>query len=765
MIDITARHEQASQLVQSEARFRQIAENVRELFWIFNTDFTETLYMGPAYERLWGRPLQSVYDSPRSFLDAVHPDDLEGLLSGMDQVRSAEVDGVEFRVTLPDGAVRWLFARGSPVLNADGEVYRVAGTTIDITERKQLEAEHKAAETRYRRLVENAPYAIYSLDLDGRFTEINPAGESMLGRPAAWLRGRHISEIVTPQDLPLAMETMRSKIAGERDVTDVELHLRHSSGEHRLAHIRASISRDDGQVTGTHGIARDITDERMLQEETRLLVAALHSLSEGVSVMRSDGQIIYANQAHARMLGYDIERRPLPNIREFSADEESEALTDEAIRRTLDQGSWSGRIRRRSMDGRVIPVDVVSGRVDRRSEEALIIAISHDVTEEIRREDHLRRAERLASIGTLISGVAHELNNPLHSITNFATLLLESADRRDDDREDLEIIRREALRAAKIVADLRLLARQSQEVVPDRSRVDMNDVVMHVMRTRAYALATHNVEVVQDLAPELPAVWAERGQMEQVLINLVVNAEQAMNSVSGERRLTLTTRSAEDGVIMRVADTGPGIPPEQMDRLFDPFFTTKEPGDGTGLGLSLVHSIIAEHGGSVRAEGAECGAVFRVELPRAGHERRAAAVSSPDSVRPLRVLVVDDEPAIRRAVSRYLSRRGHDVHVAGDGAEALSMIEESAGSAPYDVILSDLRMPGLGGDQMIDRLRSQGTGMDRRVLFLTGDAASGDAARVLAETNAPVIFKPVELAELARRVELHADNIHPPGQS
>ncbi|CAN5691834.1 hypothetical protein BH23GEM10_BH23GEM10_09120 [soil metagenome] len=701
-----------------------------------------------------------MYDNPRSFLDAVHPDDLELLLSGMHGVRSAEADGVEFRIAQPDGSERWLFARGSPVLNAEGEVYRVAGTTVDITDRKRLQAEHRAAETRYRRLVENAPYAIYSLDLDGRFTEVNPAGEIMLGRDSAWLRGRHISEIVSPQDLPLAMETMRSKIAGERDIADVELHLRHSSGEYRLAHIRSTTSREDGQVTGTHGIARDITDERMLQEETRLLAAALQSLSEGVIVMHADGRIIYANQAHARMLGYDLERRPLPNIREFIADEESARLTDEFIDRALEHGSCSGRVRRRSRDGREIPLDVVFCRVDRPGDEHLIICITHDVTAEIQREEHLRRAERLASIGTLISGVAHELNNPLHSITNFATLLLESADRRDEDREDLEIIRREAQRAAKIVADLRLLARQSQEVVPDRARVDLNDVVTHVIRTRAYALATHNIEVVQDLAPTLPAVWAERGQMEQVIINLVVNAEQAMNSVTGERRLTVRTRAHEDVVVLHVADTGPGIPPEQMDRLFDPFFPTKEPGKGTGLGLSLVYSIIAEHGGSVHADTAERGAVFRVELPRAGQERRAAAVNSPDLVRPLCVLVVDDEPSIRRALSRYLTRRGHEVHVAGDGAEALSMIETSVGCSPYDVILSDLRMPGLGGDELIDRLRAQGTGMDRRVVFLTGDAASGDAARVLAETNAPVIFKPVELAELARRVEHHADTIH-----
>lgn len=382
--------------------------------------------------------------------------------------------------------------------------------------------------------------------------------------------------------------------------------------------------------------------------------------------------------------------------------------------------------------------------------------IARDITGEAARERQLRRAERLASLGTLVGGVAHELNNPLHSIVSFAELLLE-APRAEEEREDLETIQREAERAASIVSDLRLLARRTQDEPEARVPVDLNDVVRHVLRTRRYALETRTVEVREELAPDLPPVLGERGPLEQVVINLVVNAEQAMESQT-HRRLLIRTRFTEDSVTLEIADTGPGIPESHQDQIFDPFFTTKAPGEGAGLGLSLVHRTVGDHGGAVHVESDPgTDTTFWVTLPVApdmapGTEQPAPA-AGPGT--PLRILVVDDEPAVRQAVTRYLvRRRGHTVDEAADGAEALRMIE--TGGVDYHVIVSDLRMPGLGGDQLFARLQAGGTGLDRRMLFLTGDVASGDAARLLAAADAPVIYKPVPLAALADRVERHA---------
>ncbi|HET7275469.1 MAG TPA: ATP-binding protein, partial [Longimicrobiaceae bacterium] len=360
-----------------------------------------------------------------------------------------------------------------------------------------------------------------------------------------------------------------------------------------------------------------------------------------------------------------------------------------------------------------------------------------------------------ASVGTLLSGVAHELNNPLHAIRNFAQLLLLDP-RADDDREALEIMRREADRAAKIVADLRFVGRQTQEATVETEAVDLNDIVRHVLKMRRYAIETRGVEVREDLAADLPPVRANRSEIDQVALNLVLNAEQALVDDGPVRRLILRTAPTANGAILEVADTGPGIEPEHLDRIFDPFWTTKSPGQGTGLGLSLVHSIIAEHGGTIRVESEPGkGACFTVELPAPGDSLVAVEAESPgERSKALRILVVDDEASIRESLGRYLRRRGHTVDEAVDGLDALRHLE---GDGPeYDIILSDLRMPGMSGQKLFDRLRESGRGWDRRVVLMTGDAASEDARAILEATEAPVVMKPADLDEVARVIEEHA---------
>ncbi len=632
MVDISERKRSADAVRSSEEKFRQIAEHVQDVLWMFTADFSEAVYVSPEYERISGRSLQSLYDNPRSFLEAVHPDDVEALGTVMQSMTAAGTDGVEYRITHADGSIRWLLTRGFAVRDEDGTVSRLVGTTKDITERKAL------------------------------------------------------------------------------------------------------------------------------QSEAQMLAAALHSLGEGVVIASMNGQIIYANETHARLFGYDLGSQPLPNIHEFSPDADARADMNSALAHVAEDGTWTGRLRRVSRRGELLRIQVNIGRVDRKTLDPVLFIIARDITEELRREQHLRRAERMASVGTLIGGVAHELNNPLHSITNFANLLLETP-RSQEEAEDLEIIRREAMRAAKIVSDLRLLARESQEA-RRLNPVDINDVVRHVLKTREYALATHNITLQTDLASTMPMVSADRSELEQVVVNLVVNAEQAMEQITRPRVLTVRTRALRQGIALYITDVGEGIPADRLDRIFDPFYTTKSPGEGTGLGLSLIYSIISEIGGHITVESKQgVGSEFRVTIPRgtgASHPL-PAVTTAPGFVKPLHLLVVEDEPAIRRALSRFLTRRGHTVDLAVEGGEALALIDKASElGTMYDVILSDLRMPGLGGDQLLDALREKGTGIDRRVLFLTGDAASGDAARILAASNAPVIYKPIELADVANRIERHA---------
>jgi PAS domain S-box-containing protein len=394
------------------------------------------------------------------------------------------------------------------------------------------------------------------------------------------------------------------------------------------------------------------------------------------------------------------------------------------------------------------------------SDQPAVLGLTRDITVERAREQQLRRAERLASVGTLLGGVAHELNNPLAAIKAFASLMLMDP-RDDEDREALETVQREADRAAKIVADLRLLARESQEAAPARRQpVDLAEVVRHVLKLRGYALETRNILVELHLPQPLPPVLGDRGELEQVVLNLVVNAEQALASAGPglEPRLTLGARPYGDRMVLTVADNGPGIQPEHLDHIFDPFWTTKAPGEGTGLGLSLVHTLVTEHGGVIGVESRPGhGATFTAELPIAPAPvpARSLAAAPGTAGRALRILVVDDEEPVRRTLVRYLSRRGHRVDQAAEGAQALEMVDRPDGKS-YDVILSDLRMPGMGGAELLERLRARGDGVDQRVVFITGDAASADSAQLLARLGVPVLNKPFELDRVAAVVERSA---------
>ena len=621
--------------------------------------------------------------------------------------------------------------------------------TTEIAQRVHL-AEQARSEAHYRRLVSTSPYVIYALDAEGRVVELNRAGEALLERESRAVLGSYFGAFVAPKHLPAIERIFIDLLTGVMQKALMEMDLIRPSGEHRRVSVNATVIREEGRVTGIHGIGRDITDEQVRLAEMKLLHLALGNLSQGVSITDERGRVIFVNRAFMEILGIASAADAQSYIDALAADTE-EAEIAAGIR---EAGEWSGLVwRPRRNDGRRVPLDLFVSAVDgAEGGGRCFFTIVQDATERLERERHLRRAERLAGLGTLVGGVAHELNNPLTAIKGFTSLMLMDS-RTVEDREALEVMKREADRAAQIVANLRRLARDTQEEDTPRARVDLNNVIGHILQVRGYSLGTHNIEVGTDLDAALPAIMADRGQMDQVLLNLVVNAEQALAG-RPEPRITLRTQSGERGVSVYVVDNGSGIAPEALERIFDPFYTTKAPGEGTGLGLALVHGMVTDHGGRVHVESVPGeGTTFRIDFPAAEEGRpepapvREARTAAPEA---LRVLVVDDEDSIRRTLSRYLARRGHRVSVAAEGGEALRMLESEGG---FDIILSDVRMPGLSGDLLHARLRERGDGMDRRLVFMSGDALGDQTANALSTCEIPVILKPFDMGAVADTVE------------
>jgi len=366
------------------------------------------------------------------------------------------------------------------------------------------------------------------------------------------------------------------------------------------------------------------------------------------------------------------------------------------------------------------------------------------------RTQQFLRAEKLATMGNLLAGVAHELNNPLAVVTGHSYLMRELV--RDQPLVDkAETIRLAAERCARIVRNFLAMARQHP---PERGEAQLNQIVRDAVELLGYELRTDSVEVVLNLADGLPTLWADAHQLHQVLLNLVTNAHQAMRRLPSRRRIEITTGLDPSGARLQlaVADTGPGVPPDIQGKIFEPFFTTKPPGEGTGLGLSLCRGIIEEHGGSISvALGPGGGTTFRIELPLVTPPltaRHAVEAASLPAIGTKRLLVVDDEPEVAALLAETLQMDGHEVDTAANGAEALTMLDQQT----YDLVVSDTKMPVLDGEELYRELAHRAPTLRARIIFVTGDVIRREKRAFLEATGAPFLLKPFAPQEARRLV-------------
>jgi two-component system NtrC family sensor kinase len=494
---------------------------------------------------------------------------------------------------------------------------------------------------------------------------------------------------------------------------------------------------------------RAVDDERRAREEVAAVESRyarlVESASDAIFTIGADGLIAGANRSLERSSGRsraDLIGTPFPSLidprdRQTAATAIAEALAGLRRRVELRYSSVEGDARLCSLT--LTPL-VEGGGVTG------ALGIVRDVTDERRMADQLMQQEKLAAIGQLVSGVAHELNNPLASVMAFAQLLLAAPPDAPRDTFALDAINQEAKRAAKIVSNLLTFARQHQ---PERMIADLNSVVRDTIDLHRYALRISEVEVDLRLDPDLPLTWADPFQLQQVVLNLVTNAEQALAARERDRRLTITTERRDRDLVVRVADNGPGIAAEHLSRIFNPFFTTKPVGEGTGLGLSISDGIVREHGGRLRAESrVGAGATFLLELPLVTPPIAGAAVSA-ESGPPSRsggkhLLVVDDEPALRAAITAFFESLGHRVDVAATGRDGIALASRTA----YDAMLLDLRLPDMTGDEVLLELEATSC-TPRRVVFVTGDTQSEVVRSTLGATGRPIVSKPFLLDELA----------------
>jgi two-component system NtrC family sensor kinase len=465
-----------------------------------------------------------------------------------------------------------------------------------------------------------------------------------------------------------------------------------------------------------------------------------------------------ANAALKAIFGYAGDT-PTTDVAPFAPERFADPMARAAF---LDRLSSDGAVtdyllRLRRLDGSPLWVEVTARAEPSVRHTLQVEALLRDITARRRLDDQSRdlyqqlvQAEKMAALGQTISGVAHELNNPLATILSWAERLsTKSLD--DGVRLGVDVILSEADRAARIVRNLLTFARKRRST---RTMIDINQIVRDTLARRACDPPPAGISFDTALASGLPAVFADAHQVTQVLLNLLANAEQAMLSAGDHGALVVRTwlEVERDAVALEVTDTGPGIPPDLHGKIFEPFFTTKEVGQGTGLGLAVAYAIVQEHGGQIRVESPPGhGASFVVELPVGGTarpRRTPTSIVSDRASQGARVLLVEDERALASAVVESLEAAGLDVDHAGDGEEALARLRQDT----YDVVVCDLKMPRVDGMTLYRAIAATTPALARRVIFVTGDVAGTDAERFLEDSGCRWLAKPFRLGELLRAV-------------
>ena len=584
--------------------------------------------------------------------------------------------------------------------------------------------------------------AVVVTGLDRKVLTANRSAAELFGRRLADLPGTAIDDLVASAERQHVAEREHRAFEGEQQ--RYETTVVRADGEERNVAVSTTPLVVDGDLVGTVASLRDITEEKGAQDTLARSEARYRNLFESASdaivTLDANGRFTTFNHAAENISGYPRQELVGQWFAPLLPDDElPKALMHFQKALAGETGLFETTFIRKDREYRTIQVTYSTPQKDEE-----VLCVIRDVTDQKMLQEQLIQSEKMSAIGQLVSGVAHELNNPLAGISAFAQLLLTEKRFPPDQRTAAEMIYAEARRASRIVQNLLTFARQHK---PERTPTGVNQVLDDTLELRGYELRVRGIEVTRDYDEQIPETMADAHQLQQVFLNLVTNAEQAMEKSPREsQRLIVRTRRTGAVIRIDVEDTGPGIPPNLLERIFNPFFTTKPTGSGTGLGLSISLGIVREHEGRIWAENApQGGARFIVEVPIVTH--RASGESQAIPLVPLQgdrlqILVVDDEASVRVSLQRYLAGRGHEVETTSSGREALGRLREGR----FDAVIVDMRMPDVSGEELYRELQTNDPQHADRIIFTTGQLVDEQVRTFLASTGRPCVPKPFEFA-------------------
>ncbi len=623
-------------------------------------------------------------------------------------------------------------------------------------------------------LLDLVPARAVVVGLDHRYLFGNREFCTFMGIEPRRLVGMHVRDLVGEDAYNAYLPIVARLLAGE--TLSWEAWVDYPDQGRRYVQERLVPWRPDGgEVRAFIAFGRDLTElkrqaESLADQVTRLersetMKAAIVDNALAAIVTTTDtGHIVGFNPAAEHIFGLPAAEAIGRLVADVMIPERDRPAHEAGMRRLASGGQARSLGKRleltaRRTSGEEFPIEMVLWRTDVAGQAHYTASIV-DLSERRRNEaliehqrEALRQAEKLGAMGSLLAGVAHELNNPLAIVMGRAALLEEKLADQPALLRDTRSVREAAERCGRIVRTFLNMARQRPLT---RTRVQLNDLVQAACDILAYGLRSHGVHLSLQLDPHQPDIDADGDQLGQVVMNLLVNAQQALASLPASARSiqVSTGHSLTPGaqqVWLRVADSGEGIPAALRERVFEPFFTTKSEGSGTGLGLAVSRGIAKEHGGELVLEDTATGASFVLSLPL-GHSDAVTAGTTPDAppdTRTARVLVIDDEPEIAELVTLMLDSAGHEACIAEDGTVALAMVEE----AQFDAVISDLHMPGMDGPELWRHLLARQPALARRTLFVTGDTLSPAVSAFLNASGCSALSKPFGKTDLLAAVD------------
>ncbi len=753
----------AALAMRSEQRYHDLVQGLHGIVWAADASSGRFFFVSQRAQTILGYPVEQWLAEPDFWSTRLHPDDRERVVG---LFRTAAAEGrdydVEYRMVAADGRIVWLRDRVQAVRDGEGRARQLRGLMVNITERKRVEEALRRSEERYRSVVDNVKQVIFQTDARGAWTFLSAAWADVTGFDVEESLGKSFLHYVHPEDRQRHVELFQPLVRRETEYFGQEFRYLTRAGGIRWVEVYAQlVLSGEGSVAGTFGILTDITERKRAEEERARLSSAVEQAAESIVITNLDGSIVYVNPACERLTGYSRAELIGQNPRIFKSGK-LDAEFYRALWATLARGEpWAGCFVNRRKDGSLYEEEAAISPVrDASGRPVNYVAVSRDVTHERQMEAQLRQAQKMEAMGRLAGGVAHDFNNLLTVITGRSELLLGRLGDGNPLARDVDLILKTGHRAAALTRQLLAFSRK-QVLVP--RVLELNSVVANLEKMLR-RLIGEDVELITVPGASLGRVKADPGQIEQVIMNLAVNARDAM-PLGG--RLTIETANVDldeaharahagtrpgSYVMLRASDTGCGMDADTVSRIFEPFFTTKGPDRGTGLGLSTVYGIVKQSDGDVSVESElGRGTTFRIYLPRV-EEAVSAVEAAPARAGPSRgsetILLVEDEAGVRELAREILRMNGYTVLEAADGGEGLRIGERHAG--PIHLLMTDVVMPRMGGRELAQRLARRRP--DMRVLYMSGYTDDATLPHGVIEADTAFLQKPFAAGTLARKV-------------